>query len=68
MAYKDGEEFTTYCDKDYDRHNYTIVFKDGRSCDFESYELAKYYWYQWRAEVETLMVKDIKKRSAGKGF
>jgi len=48
MAYKDGETFTTYCDKDYDRHTYNLVLKDGRSVIIEDYNLVKYYWYQYR--------------------
>lgn len=69
MAYKDGEEFTTYCDKEYDRHQYVIKFKDGRSAIFENYEMTKYHWYQWRKEVSTIEVIDPKpEKEAPKGF
>ena len=67
MAYKDGEDFKTFCDKPYDKHDYKLIFKDGRSCIFDNYDIAKYYWYQWRDELETIVILDSKRRS-GQGF
>ena len=64
MAYKDGEDFTTYCDKDYDRHTYKLVLKDGRIAPIEDYEQVKYAWYQYRAEASHIVVVD----KAGEGF
>ena len=66
MAYKDGETFTTYCDKDYDRHTYKIVLNNGKSVAFESYELMRYQWYQWRTNCSHVEV--INAKVVGKGF
>ena len=65
MAYKDGGEFTTYCDKLYDRHTYRLIFKDGRAADVEDYELVRAYWYQIKNELERVEILDP---SRGKGF
>ena len=64
MAYKDGETFTTYCDKDYDRHVYKIVLKNGKKIDFDDYSLMRYHWYQWRKNCDHVEVIDV----GGKGF
>lgn len=61
MAYKDGEEFTTYCDKPYDKHTYDMIMKDGSVLSYENYELMRYEWYQLRDKVKSVVVKDIKK-------
>ena len=65
MAYKDGEEFTTYCDKDYDKHTYRLVWKDRSSTEYEVYELMRYFWYQHRQMAERVEILDC---SRGKGF
>ena len=65
MAYKDGEVFQTYCDNLYDKHKYKIVLKDGRSVEFDDYEIMKYHWYHWRDLAETVIILDC---TAGKGF
>ena len=64
MAYKDGEIFTTYCDKDYNRHTYKIVFKNGKSIVYDDYKVMRYYWYQYRQEATNVEVCD----KSGKGF
>ncbi len=66
MAYKEGETFTTYCDKDYDRHTYKIVFNNGKSISFESYEVMRYHWYQWKVSCSHVEVIDTK--VIAKGF
>ena len=66
MAYKDGETFTTYCDKDYDRHTYKVVLNNGKSIAFESYSQMRYQWYQWRNNCSHVEVIDTK--IAPKGF
>ena len=65
MAYKDGEDFTTYCDKPYDRHKYKMVMEDGSSGIIDDYELVRYFWYQQRKHIKTVIVIDC---TAGKGF
>ena len=65
MAYKDGEEFTTYCDKLYDRHSYKIVWKDGSATNFEDYETVRGYWYHYKSVAERVEIIDD---TSGKGF
>ncbi len=61
MAYKDGEDFTTYCDKPYDRHHYKLKMKNGKCVTFEDYEMMRAHWYHWRPNVETVLIIDAKK-------
>ena len=68
MAYKDGEVFESYCDKPYDRHNYKIILKNGKSIIYEDYEIMRYYWYQYRKDITHVEVLDAPKSTAGKGF
>ena len=69
MAYKDGETFTIYCDKDYDRHDYRLVFDNGKSIVFGDYGTVREYWYHYRTKAVRIEVLDKKaKPSAGKGF
>jgi len=65
MAYKDGEDFTTYCDKPYDKHKYKMVMKDGSYAIIDNYELVRYHWYQHRDKCETVIIIDC---TSGKGF
>jgi len=65
MAYKDGEVFTTYCDKEYDRHTYRLHWKDGSHTDYEVYEYVRYFWYQHKDMAESVEILDV---SRGKGF
>ena len=64
MAYKDGETFTTYCDKDYDRHTYTIVLKNGEFASIHDYETLQQTWYYYRDQASHIVVVD----KAGVGF
>ena len=58
MAYKEGETFTTYCDKDYDRHTYKIVLKNGKAVLIEDYGVARSFWYQYRTQTSHIEVVD----------
>jgi predicted nucleic acid-binding protein len=58
MAYKDGETFTTYCDKDYDKHNYRIILTNGKAIVLEDYEVVRAFWYQYRTQVSCVEVID----------
>ena len=64
MAYKEGETFTTYCDKHYDRHTYRLVLNNGKSITFDSYEVMRYHWYQYRQHANCIEVLD----RSGEGF
>ena len=68
MAYKDGEEFTTYCDKSYDRQIYKVFLKDGQAVIYDNYEVMRYHWYQNRAHLSHVEVLDAPKSTAGQGF
>lgn len=63
MVYKDGGEFTTYCDKPYDRHNYAVILKDGREYVFDSYKLARDFWWSFckKGIMDRIEVLDVKK-------
>ena len=65
MAYKDGETFTTYCDKPYDRQLYRIIWKDTSHSDYDNYEIVRYIWYQYRHMAERVEILDC---TRGKGF
>ena len=58
MAYKEGETFTTYCDKDYDRHTYKVVLNNGKSIVIEDYEVVRSFWYQYRTHASHIEVVD----------
>ena len=51
MAYVDGKNFTSYCDKPYDRHKYKMVLKNGKAITFEDYEVLRAHWYHYRQHL-----------------
>ena len=65
MAYKDGEIFETYCDKEYNKHLYRLIWKDGSFTDYDNYEVMRYIWYEYRQMAERVHVID---NTSGKGF
>ena len=65
MAYKDGETFTTYCDKLYDRHEYKLIMKNGDEYVFDDYEVLRAAWWSKVGEVERVDILDC---TSGKGF
>ena len=65
MAYKEGETFTTYCDKHYDRHTYRLVLNNDKSITFDSYEQMRYHWYQWKVSCSHVEVIDTKVEPIG---
>ena len=60
MAYKDGEDFETYCDKPYDKHKYKMVLKNGKAVVYEDYETMRAYWYHYKEHVDRVEVIDMK--------
>jgi hypothetical protein len=64
MAYKDGETFTTYCDKAYDRHTYKLNMKNGDAYLFEDYEVLRAAWWAKVELVHSVEVLD----APGQGF
>ena len=68
----DPQYFTQTSDGSYDRHNYTVVFKNKKTLQFDDYEQMRAYWFQcgrnWKnCKVNVLDKKQIKKKSNG-GF
>ena len=66
MAYKDGEVFTTYCDKPYGQNKYKLVLHSGKAIIYEDYELMRAWWWQWKANCSHVEI--ITKNQVGKGF
>lgn len=60
----DPRYFTTYCDKDYDRHNYRVVLTNGKTTVVDNYDLVKAIWYTDDYDVDHIEVLD----KGGKGF
>jgi hypothetical protein len=58
VAYKDGETFTTYCDKPYDRHRYKMILNNGKAIILEDYEMVRAYWYHYKEHMKTVEVLD----------
>ena len=66
---EDPEYFTTYSNKPYDRHQYKIVYKDGRKVVVDDYDQMKAIWFHSRDIVETVEIIDPhKKKKGGGGF
>jgi hypothetical protein len=66
MAYKDGENFTTYCDEPYDRHLYKVVLKNGKALIFDDYEIARAFWWNNNQTGNLRTIEVIDK--SGEGF
>ena len=58
MAKRKLKTFTTTCEKDYDRHRYKLVLKEGKELILEDYEMARAYWYQFRKQLSHVEVLD----------
>ena len=50
--------FTSTCDKDYDRHTYKLVLKNGKALVLQDYEMVRAYWYQYRVQLDSVEVLD----------
>ena len=62
-------EFTSSCDKPYDRHEYKITFANGREQYFGDYETMRLFWFT-HFQVCTMVcsVVDKKKKKTKLGF
>ena len=58
MAYKDGANFTTYCDKPYDRHTYKVHVDGGDPIHVEEFDVARAVWFQLSPRCSTIEVVD----------
>ena len=50
--------FKNTCDKDYDRHKYKMVMKNGKALVLEDYEMVRAYWWQFRQQMDHVEVMD----------
>ena len=68
----DPQYFELSSEDPYDRHNYKVMFPDGRSVIFEDYEQMRVVWFQHMRNWEGCIVEviDAKKesRTSTKGF
>ena len=39
--------FTDTSDEPYDRHRYKLVFKNRKAIEFDDWETARNYWFEW---------------------
>ena len=39
--------FKSTCEKPYDRHEYVLVFKNGKKIKSEDYETIRNMWFKW---------------------
>ena len=54
--------FEQTCNKPYDRHNYAIVYSDGREQLFGDYETMRNFWFTHSQLVKmTVRVDDVAK-------
>ena len=59
MAKRKLKTSTTTCPKDYDRHIYKIVLKDGKEFIVEDYEQVRAYWnHQFARQLSHVEVLD----------
>ena len=56
--------FEVYCPKDYDKHSYKMVFKNGKKVVYNDYKVMRHEWYTHRKLVDYVEVVD----KSGKGF
>ena len=48
--------FTSTCNKDYDRHTYKLVLKNGKALILEDYQMVRQYWYQYKDQMDCVEV------------
>ena len=54
----DPRYFTETCPKSYDRHNYKLHLKSGKSIVVTDYEVLRAMWFQYNAYAESVEVLD----------
>lgn len=68
----DPQYFTQTSDGSYDRHTYTVVFKNKKTLTFDDYEQMRAYWFGWNQtnHLSHVIVNDLPavRASDSKGF
>ena len=59
--------FKQTCDKPYDRHDYKLVYEDGKEVIFDDYEYVQLTWFQHCGKFLS-HVEVLDKKQASKGF
>lgn len=66
------DHFTQTSNELYDKHNYKLIFKNGKSIVFEDYESLLQFWFQYGFKDELACVdiidKNKVKQRQKKGF
>ncbi len=61
------ETFKQTCDKPYNRHDYKVVFEDGKTVIFDNYEDAQLLW--WNRSGNFLShIEVLDKKQMSRGF
>ena len=53
--------FTCTSDGLYDRHEYTLVLKNGKTISVPGYEILRSLWYQYKEHASHVIVTDTNK-------
>ena len=66
----DSRYFTQTSDKTYDQNKYQVFSKDGNSNEFDSYEEAQKFWFDWcrTGQMSHLLILPKRKKSLRGGF
>ena len=59
--------FKQTCDKPYDRHDYKLVYEDGKEVIFDNYEDVQLTWFQ-RGGYFLSHIEVLDKKQKTKGF
>jgi hypothetical protein len=59
--------FNQTCDKPYDRHNYKLIFTNGREVIFDNYEDVQVTWFQTPHQFLS-HIEVLDKKQKNKGF
>jgi len=60
------KSFTLHCEKPYTRHDYKVVFEDGKTVIFDNYEDAQLLW--WNRSGNFLSHIEVLDKKKTRGF
>ena len=62
------KNFTQTSDLPYNRHDYKLFFKNGKVIEFDNWEDAQVYWFQWASTDQLDRFEVLDKKQPTKGF
>lgn len=62
------EFFKQTSDLSYERHDYKLIFKDGRTIVYDSWDPIPAMWFHNKNELKYVEVLDKKNKKSKKGF